>query len=690
MMEEKIGENRINSASSSENSIYNTLFLSAKKATKPPDINDFTLIKPISRGAYGKVFLGSKKNDPKKLYAIKVMRKSDMIKKNMVSHVVTERNALALARSPFCVQLFYSLQTETCIYLVMEYMVGGDLKSLLSNSGFFEESVATFYIAEVVLALEYLHRHGIIHRDIKPDNMLLSSRGHVKLTDFGLCDTTLHRDLEISDLVSDTPQAKLEQELMKRTPGQLLSLTSHLSFSANRITAVNTSQPNRRDSSTPKGRFQFTKNTCLSFSGSCSKNSPFNSKGILGKESTLSEDTVFCFEDTANSEAILPQTVRESGGTVASVSDSDSFHTCEDIPQDMCSMMKSLSDAESSASCSEGQQGVKRKRNFIQMVSMLSPPETFNDVHDASLKSCHCGLTSDIDYLDISGSRKRIDIKKSPEQLLFDCHIADNNGGEIEENGILDASVSSLVGAEEHLERNDTSSHVMMKQFATPLSTNGISRTQLLSAKAVVVGKTTRFELPNPESLTGGTEKPLSPTGNVNSWVPNTPQLRSDHPFKTPKSVRRGQKTSSVSDHRILGTPDYLAPELLLRQGHGPAVDWWALGVCLYEFATGIPPFNDETSEAVFNNILQRKWPEEDEALSEEMVEAILSLLTLDPDKRPKAAGVKLMSLFHTITWDTLKDSTAPFIPQPDDETDTVYFQARNILQHLNVSSCDM
>lgn len=74
-------------------------------------------------------------------------------------------------------------------------------------------------------------------------------------------------------------------------------------------------------------------------------------------------------------------------------------------------------------------------------------------------------------------------------------------------------------------------------------------------------------------------------------------------PFRTPKSVKRGEMES---DERILGTPDYLAPELLLSQGHGPSVDYWALGVCLYEFMTGIPPFNDETPQKVFENILKR------------------------------------------------------------------------------------
>ncbi|KAH6765050.1 Protein kinase superfamily protein [Perilla frutescens var. frutescens] len=148
-------------------------------------IDDFDIIKPISRGAYGKVFL-ARKRATGDLFAIKVLKKLDMLRKNDVDRILAERNILITVRNPFVVRFFYSFTSRDNLYLVMEYLNGGDLYSLLKKVGCLEEAVARTYLAELVLALEYLHSLGIVHRDLKPDNILIAHDGHIKLTDFGL------------------------------------------------------------------------------------------------------------------------------------------------------------------------------------------------------------------------------------------------------------------------------------------------------------------------------------------------------------------------------------------------------------------------------------------------------------------------------------------------------------------------
>ncbi|KAH7854620.1 hypothetical protein Vadar_016004 [Vaccinium darrowii] len=148
-------------------------------------IEDFEIIKPISRGAFGRVFL-ARKWATGDLFAIKVLKKADMIRKNAVESILAERNILISVRNPFVVRFFYSFTCRENLYLVMEYLNGGDLYSLLRNLGCLDEGMARVYIAELVLALEYLHSLNVIHRDLKPDNLLIGPDGHIKLTDFGL------------------------------------------------------------------------------------------------------------------------------------------------------------------------------------------------------------------------------------------------------------------------------------------------------------------------------------------------------------------------------------------------------------------------------------------------------------------------------------------------------------------------
>lgn len=150
-----------------------------------PKITDFKIVKAVAEGGFGRVYLARKKRT-KDLYAIKVLKKADMIQKNQVKYVKAERNILARLQNPFVIKMYFSFQSKEYLYIVMEWASGGDCFSLLQKFGALPEEVAKMYIAETVLSLEYLHSIGIVHRDLKPDNLLVDSRGHIKLTDFGL------------------------------------------------------------------------------------------------------------------------------------------------------------------------------------------------------------------------------------------------------------------------------------------------------------------------------------------------------------------------------------------------------------------------------------------------------------------------------------------------------------------------
>uniref|UniRef100_A0A672PNE5 Rho-associated protein kinase 2 n=1 Tax=Sinocyclocheilus grahami TaxID=75366 RepID=A0A672PNE5_SINGR len=147
--------------------------------------DDFDRVKVIGRGAFGEVQLVRHKAS-QKVYAMKVLSKFEMIKRSDSAFFWEERDIMAFADSPWVVQLCCAFQDDRSLYMVMEYMPGGDLVNLTSTYDV-PEKWAKFYTAEVVLALDAIHAMGFIHRDVKPDNMLLDRYGHLKLADFGTC-----------------------------------------------------------------------------------------------------------------------------------------------------------------------------------------------------------------------------------------------------------------------------------------------------------------------------------------------------------------------------------------------------------------------------------------------------------------------------------------------------------------------
>ncbi|VUC33219.1 unnamed protein product [Clonostachys rosea] len=146
---------------------------------------DFQILTQVGQGGYGQVFLAQKK-DTREVCALKVMSKKLLFKLDEVRHVLTERDILTTAQSEWLVRLLYSFQDEKSIYLAMEYVPGGDFRTLLNNTGVLSNRHARFYIAEMFCSVDALHQLGYIHRDLKPENFLVDSTGHVKLTDFGL------------------------------------------------------------------------------------------------------------------------------------------------------------------------------------------------------------------------------------------------------------------------------------------------------------------------------------------------------------------------------------------------------------------------------------------------------------------------------------------------------------------------
>ncbi|OWB72098.1 hypothetical protein B5S31_g1800 [[Candida] boidinii] len=155
--------------------------------------SDFEVLRLLGKGTFGQVFQ-VKKTDTKKVYAMKVLSKKVIVRKKEIAHTIGERDILVRTSSsstPFIVGLKFSFQTPQDLYLVTDFMSGGELFWHLQKEGRFSEARAKFYIAELVLALEHLHDNNIVYRDLKPENILLDANGHIALCDFGLSKANL-------------------------------------------------------------------------------------------------------------------------------------------------------------------------------------------------------------------------------------------------------------------------------------------------------------------------------------------------------------------------------------------------------------------------------------------------------------------------------------------------------------------
>ncbi|KAK0278074.1 rim15, signal transduction response regulator [Friedmanniomyces endolithicus] len=198
-------------------------------------IKDFEIIKPISKGAFGSVYL-SKKKSTGEYYAIKVLKKADMIAKNQVTNVKAERAIMMWqGESDYVDKLYWTFSSKEYLYLVMEYLNGGDCASLVKSLGSLSEDWTKKYISEILLCVQHLHSRQVVHRDLKPDNLLIDAMGHLKLTDFGLSRMGLigRQKRAINAKPDDAPPDLLTAGPFRRAPSVTSSRSTSFDYQGN-------------------------------------------------------------------------------------------------------------------------------------------------------------------------------------------------------------------------------------------------------------------------------------------------------------------------------------------------------------------------------------------------------------------------------------------------------------------------
>ncbi|EGB10420.1 hypothetical protein AURANDRAFT_36757 [Aureococcus anophagefferens] len=186
---------------------------------RAPCVSDFKTIRVIGKGSFGKVFL-VRHVRAGTIFAMKVLKKENIVKRNQVEHTKTERSVLAYVRHPFVVGLHSAFQTAEKLFFVLDYCAGGELFCHLQKLGKFAEPRARFYTAELVLALAHVHALGVVYRDLKPENVLLDARGHVRLTDFGLSKEGVTAHAKGAHSFCGTPEYLAPEILARRGHGR--------------------------------------------------------------------------------------------------------------------------------------------------------------------------------------------------------------------------------------------------------------------------------------------------------------------------------------------------------------------------------------------------------------------------------------------------------------------------------------
>ncbi|XP_070606718.1 ribosomal protein S6 kinase alpha-3 isoform X2 [Erythrolamprus reginae] len=645
IMDEPMGEEELNPQTEEGNIKEIAITYHVKEGHEKADPSQFELLKVLGQGSFGKVFLVKKisGSDAKQLYAMKVLKKATLKVRDRV-RTKMERDILVEVNHPFIVKLHYAFQTEGKLYLILDFLRGGDLFTRLSKEVMFTEDDVKFYLAELALALDHLHSLGIIYRDLKPENILLDEEGHIKLTDFGLskesidhekkaysfCGTVEYMAPEVVNrrghtqsadwwsfgvlmfemLTGTLPfQGKDRKETMTMILKAKLGMPQFLSPEAQSLLRMLFKRnPANRLGAGPDGVEEIKRHPffiTIDWNKLYRReiNPPF--KPATGRP----EDT-FYFDPE-----FTAKTPKDSPGIPPSANAHQLFRGF--------SFVAIASDDENQAmQTSGGHSIVQLHRNSIQFTDGY---EVKQDIGVGSYSICKRCIhkTTNMEYaVKIIDKSKRDPTEEIEILLRYGQHPNIITLKDVYDDGKYVFLVTELMKGGELLDK------ILRQKFFSEREA---------SAVLLTITKTVEYL-----HAQGVVHRDLKPSNILYVDESGNPESIRICDFGFAKQLR--------AENGLLMTPCYtanfVAPEVLKRQGYDVACDIWSLGVLLYTMLTGYTPFAngpDDTPEEILTRIGSGKFSLSGgywNSVSETAKDLVSKMLHVDPHQRLTAAQV--------------------------------------------------
>ncbi|KAM3836654.1 ribosomal protein S6 kinase alpha-3 isoform 2-T2 [Vipera latastei] len=645
IMDEPMCEEELNLQTEEGNIKEIAITYHVKEGHEKADPSQFELLKVLGQGSFGKVFLVKKISGPdaKQLYAMKVLKKATLKVRDRV-RTKMERDILVEVNHPFIVKLHYAFQTEGKLYLILDFLRGGDLFTRLSKEVMFTEDDVKFYLAELALALDHLHSLGIIYRDLKPENILLDEEGHIKLTDFGLskesidhekkaysfCGTVEYMAPEVVNrrghtqsadwwsfgvlmfemLTGTLPfQGKDRKETMTMILKAKLGMPQFLSPEAQSLLRMLFKRnPANRLGAGPDGVEEIKRHpffTAIDWNKLYRReiNPPF--KPATGRP----EDT-FYFDPE-----FTAKTPKDSPGIPPSANAHQLFRGF--------SFVAIATDDENQAmQTSGGHSIVQLHRNSIQFTDGY---EVQQDIGVGSYSVCKRCIhkTTNMEYaVKIIDKSKRDPTEEIEILLRYGQHPNIITLKDVYDDGKYVYLVTELMKGGELLDK------ILRQKFFSEREA---------SAVLLTITKTVEYL-----HAQGVVHRDLKPSNILYVDESGNPESIRICDFGFAKQLR--------AENGLLMTPCYtanfVAPEVLKRQGYDVACDIWSLGVLLYTMLTGYTPFAngpDDTPEDILARIGSGKFSLSGgywNSVSETAKDLVSKMLHVDPHQRLTAAQV--------------------------------------------------